>query len=779
MKNCLASLLLLFSTIICAQVDYSNSWEDFYSYNNVKNFIKVDNKIYAIVDNAIFIYDVATNEIAKLSSVQGLSGETTSSLYYSKPLEKLVIGYQTGLIEVVDNKGKITISNDIERLNITGSKRINYITPLGNNLLIATPFAIVQYDLERLQFGDTYFIGNNSSEVTINQIEVFQNKIYAATTQGIFIADANSTGLIDFNNWQQPQGSLLGNFNSVRAFNNKLYASSSTNFYELVNATTTQFRGFLNQEIIDIKSSNDFLTVSSKKQAKVYNTSLNEVLSVEPTTEKNFTLNTAFAEEQTLYVGTQEYGILQRPITGINYTEIHPAGPTANDVFSITAKNNNIWVVYGGFDGAFTPIGRTRGFDHFNGENWVQIPFNSDSPIADLIHVTVDPNNSNKVYISSWAQTLNFSTYPTSGGILVVENDEPTTFWNQTNSGLESFNQPTLPDYRTIRVNGTAFDRQGNFWVTNALVANKLKKLTPDGSWVSYDLSSLMTNKALGLTELVIDKSNTIWIGTRRNGLLAFNENGNTKKALKTEITKGSLPDPNVRSIAVDRSNRIWIGTKKGLVLFSGGTSFFNTAIYDARPIIVEENGTASRLLGDQSVNSIAIDGADNKWFGTETGGVLGTNPSGQEMLFNFNKDNSPLPSNKIMKIQVDDVNGKVYFATDKGIVVFNNNVAPFGEKLGEVYAYPNPVKKEHNIVTIDGRNGTHIPRGTNVKILDASGRLVYETNVVEGQELKGGKVVWNKRNLANKKVASGVYIVLLIDPDSGETSTTKIAIIN
>ena len=65
------------------------------------------------------------------------------------------------------------------------------------------------------------------------------------------------------------------------------------------------------------------------------------------------------------------------------------------------------------------------------------------------------------------------------------------------------------------------------------------------------------------------------------------------------------------------------------------------------------------------------------------------------------------------------------------------------------------------------------------VKILDAAGNLVFETNVKEGQELYGGKVVWNKTNLAGKKVASGVYIVLLSSNEGTETSITKIAIIN
>ena len=155
------------------------------------------------------------------------------------------------------------------------------------------------------------------------------------------------------------------------------------------------------------------------------------------------------------------------------------------------------------------------------------------------------------------------------------------------------------------------------------------------------------------------------------------------------------------------------------------------------------------------------------------------TNPSGQTTLANFSKENSPLPSNRILKIRVDDNNGKVYFATDKGIVAYNSNVAPFGDVLADVYGYPNPALKNHETITITGRNGTNLPKGTNVKILDVAGNLVYETNVIEGQEVQGGKVVWNKKNLAGNSVASGVYIVLLSNDDASETATAKIAIVN
>lgn len=778
MKKYICLSIFFLSLQIWSQQDFSSNWEDFYAYNNVKDFIKVNSKFYAVTDNAVFIYDESTQEINKLSSVHGLSGETATSIHFSDTYQKLVIGYRTGLLEIVDSDGKITVANDIERLSITGDKEVKDINEFGNKLYLSTPFAIVVFDIENSQFGDTYFIGNNSTEVTINQTAIFDDTIYAATELGIFTANINSQNLIDFNNWQQPQGDLLGNFKTVEIFNDQVFTSKNNIFYKINSSTILQVISTLADNVLNLKASEEFIAITTRKSAIIYNNLLNQELVSNPTPEYDFNLQSSYAENNSVYLGTSEYGILQRSFSdAVEYYEIHPEGPISNDIFSITAENNNIWVVYGGYDGAFTPLQRQKGFSHYNGEDWVNTPYNPLYPARDLVHVTIDPNNPEKVFISSWGQTSS-GQLDATGGILVIENNEVVTFLNHTNSGLEDL-APNNPDYFSVRINGTAFDGQGNLWVANGWVDKRLKKLSTNGTWSEYDLSSIITSSAFGLTELVIDNSGSVWIGSRRNGVLVYNESGDRKRALITEVTKGSLPDPNTSSLAIDRNNRIWIGTKKGLVVYSNTAGIFDGSIYDANPIIIEDDGIPKKLLGDQPVNTIAIDGADNKWFGTDTGGALATNPSGRETLFNFNKDNSPLPSNKIVKIKVDNSNGKVFFATNKGVVAFNNNVAPFGDSLGEVYAFPNPVRKEHLFVTIDGRNNTHLPRGTNVKILDASGRLVHETNVIEGQELKGGKVIWNKTNLAGKKVASGVYVVLLTLPDRSESSFTKIAIIN
>ena len=772
-------VFLIFSTsLISAQVDYSDSWEDFFSYNNVKDFIKSENILYALSDNAIFTYDFTTQEIKKLSSVQGLSGETTSAIHFSTQSDRLVIGYKNGLVEVVDSDGSITISADILNFNQTGEKSINDIFEYQGKLYLSTSFAIIEYNIDQLEFGDTFFIGNNSSDVKINEIVVLNDFIYAATERGIYKADFNNANLIDFNNWNLIS-SVNNNYTNIIIFNSKIYTTLNKKLFEVTETNEIVLIEDYSSSIISLKGSSTNLTVVLNSSVNVYSTNFDLVLQNNSDINFDYILNTAFAENNQLFLATKQFGILSSLISDdIIFQEIHPEGPVSNDVFSVTAKNNQLWVVYGGYTPTMAPIQPELGYSHYNGENWLTEENDLDNSFPGFVDVTLDPNNENKAFISSFGSTNQINTYQT-GGLFVVENDEITNFYNNLNSPLEDIYETNpLINSVTVRISGSVFDNQGNLWIANIGLSNELKKFS-NGSWTEYDISSVKPNSSFGLSEIITDRNNSIWMGTRGDGVIVFNQNGERIRSLTALPTEGSLPNLRVISLATDSDNRIWIGTISGLVVFSNASGVFDADVVDAQPVIFEEDGIAKKLLGDQYISAIAVDGANNKWFGTSDGGVTYTNPNGQTTIATFSKENSPLPSDRITKISVDKEFGKVFFATDKGIVAYNSNVAPFGETLGEVYAYPNPVRKFHSTVTIDGRNDTNLPKGTNVKILDIAGNLVYETNVIEGQELQGGKVIWDKKNLAGNNVASGIYIVLLANEDASETSSTKIAIIN
>ena len=130
-------------------------------------------------------------------------------------------------------------------------------------------------------------------------------------------------------------------------------------------------------------------------------------------------------------------------------------------------------------------------------------------------------------------------------------------------------------------------------------------------------------------------------------------------------------------------------------------------------------DGTPRKLLGDETVNTIAVDGANNKWFGTENGGVTYTNPSGQNTIANFSKQNSPIPSDRIVKIAVDKDTGKVFFATDKGLVAYKGNAVDAKKYDGPLYAYPNPVPpnfdgdiKKSDILNKNNLHNTYMIKG-------------------------------------------------------------------
>ena len=160
---------------------------------------------------------------------------------------------------------------------------------------------------------------------------------------------------------------------------------------------------------------------------------------------------------------------------------------------------------------------------------------------------------------------------------------------------------------------------------------------------------------------------------------------------------------------------------------------------------------------------------ANRKWIGTNSNGIYLVSADGQETIHHFTTENSPLPSDCIESIAINDVTGEVFIGTDKGIASYSSDAIAAADKLVEsnVYAYPNPVRADYSgNISIVG-----LTHGCVVKIVDAAGFLVNEG------ESNGGMYLWNGRNSRGEKVASGVYYVLTYDSDGREGVATKILI--
>lgn len=155
-------LLVAFTNISFAQV-YSDNWEEHFSYLDIKDVSKGNNKIFAAAENAVFVYDLNTFEIETISSINGLSGETISSIHYSENYGLLLIGYENGLMEVVEdnNDDVLTVIDILEKPTIPPTnKEINHFNEVNDVVYISTDYGISVYNLNNLEFGDTYYIGD-------------------------------------------------------------------------------------------------------------------------------------------------------------------------------------------------------------------------------------------------------------------------------------------------------------------------------------------------------------------------------------------------------------------------------------------------------------------------------------------------------------------------------------------------------------------------------------------------------------------------------------------
>lgn len=757
-------ILILFLFVFSIQFSLAQSnllWKGYFSYNEIKDVAQSESQFFAASENALFSKSTLTNLIKTTNTINGFPSQTISAIFHSPTFQKTLVGYENGLLVVV-NENDGTILNVVDIINkkiAPNIKKINHFNESNGIVYIACDFGIVQYNLATLQFGDTYFIGSNIPEIIVNQTAVFDGYIYAATlTEGLKRAEVSNPNLIDANQWVKISD---GNFLGVTNFKTHLFTSkSSGEISKSENGTTfSNFGALLSPAAVDIRTSENRLVVTSPTSVFVYNDQLaltNQINKSQITTE-NVTFSCGTVLNSTIYIGTTENGVITLKLNNpTNFEFISPNGPARNSIFSINANSSNLWATFGEYNQFVSPRYRSFGFDKYTaGQGWKNVPFSKVDGAVDLVRLTVSPTNENKIFISSF-----------HSGLLEFEDDQLTKHYTQTNSGLESI----VGNFVSVRIEQSAFDKEGNLWLTNGLVKNGLKVLKKNGQWQSFDAGSILGNPLGGrFTRLTIDKNSTKWICTLDDGLIAYNETyKNEFKKINEASDDTPLPNNSVQAVAVDNRNQLWIGTRKGLRVISSVSSFLSEEPLKAYPIIIVEDGLPQELLYEQFITDIVVDGANNKWVSTTDAGVFLFSPNGQTTLYHFTTSNSPLPSNNVNDVDINQSTGEVFFATTKGMVSFKGTAISESKDLSNVIVYPNPVRPEYSgTVKITG-----VLDKANIKITDIEGNLVYE--VIS----EGGSIEWDTTAFGKYKVATGVYMIFISAQDGIETKVKKVMII-
>lgn len=757
MKNKVVGILLfLFVGGVYSQ--NNKLWKGYFSYNNVTDISEGNSNIIATSENALFKRNIATNQINKLSTVDGLSGQNITQVYFSKVFNKTIIGYETGLIIVI-NENDNSVLNVVDILNKASvpqnQKKINHLMEYKGKLFISTGYGISVFDLANSEFGDTYFIGSGGSNVKINQTTVYNNEIYAvAEGYGILKANVNNNNLIDYNQWSMFSS---GNWLFVESSENKLIAqNNSAALYSYVTGGTLSFVNFVSANAVDAKYASGNFVVTLPNLITIYDSQFNLVNSINQTTLGTSFFTCATKISNKIYIGTQNDGVRVIDLNNVNVSEnITPNGPIRNRVFRLKSFSKGFWAVYGDYTSGFNPYPLdSYGVSKFQVDSdWKHIPYQSLFNAKSISGVLINPKNENDVYLSSYYS-----------GLIQLQNDVPIKIYNTSNSSLVTISGQVPDD---LRVAQPDFDKNGNIWMVTSLTNNPLHQFKTNGQWSAYNLPCIQSPTENSYNGLVVDKNGTKWVITNHTGVVGFNE---TKNKCIT-ITQGQNPDfpaEDIRCLAIDNKNKLWIGTVAGLRVLQNVDQFLTQNQLNPTSIIILEGSTAEELLFNQFITDIVVDGANNKWVATAGAGVFHLSSDGQKTLHRFTTANSPLPNDTVIDLDINETTGEVFFVTDGGVVSYNGTATKGRENFENLVIYPNPVRPEFNgNVVITG-----LMDKSNVKITDIEGNLVYEAIS------EGGTVEWNTTVFGKNKVASGVYLVLLTAEDGSESQIGKVMVV-
>jgi hypothetical protein len=745
-----------------------NEWRVHFPSSEAIAIAQGNYRVFCATPSYVYAYNVQDNGFERYSKNNLLSSTGISAMTFDNQTNTLVVGYEDGDLDLIKD-GRTFNVKSIKNSNIAALKTINRIQFNQGLLYLSCAFGVVVYDQIRQEVKDTYVVGPGGATAQVWSTILLESEILAATDIGLFKANRNNPFLADFNSWsrvetiENPENGIY----QMVSFNDKVFVAQSREgeedaiFYSEDLLTWTLFRtgGFF--ENMDV--SNNKLVICFVSLLQVIEQDLSiygEWYSLGNKTI--YPKDALMLPTWEVFLAESDFGMVKIiPWLG-QYEKFSPNAPASNFAFALFHQDKRLIKTSGGPSGNWARQFNNRGFDVFHQGTWKS--FNTDDEVLqgarDISGFAIDPNDENHWFVGTWGD-----------GLLEMRNGEVINQYNESNSPLQGSPETFGPGVLSVQ-----FDDNNNLWMSNGYANTPVVVLTKEGNWAAHETSSLGAVGSNLLGRFVIAQTGHKWfIRERGGGILVYDDNGTPEnhnddraKSINASDGSGGLPTTDVLSIAEDLNGEIWVGTLEGIAVFYAPGSVFSGGNFDAQQILIEQDGNIQILLETEAVQAIAVDGANQKWLGTQASGAFLMSSNGTEQLRHFTTENSPLPSNNILSIAVDGETGEVFFGTEMGLVSFRGT-ATDGLASNQCFpVFPNPVRENYDgPVAITG-----LARNTNVKITDLTGNLVFETTS------EGGQAIWNGRDNKGERVTTGVYLALCTAPEGASKCVSKIMVV-
>lgn len=763
-----AGFLLLFPILgtVSAQDAAVGHWKTYWAASSILQMVQRDVDVFGVMEDGLAYVDTRDDILYGFDRNDGLSNVGVSALEYEPLYDALIVGYSDGMLDLVFGQDVVALSY-IRDADMDGSKAINQVASGGRYAYLATGFGIVVVDLRKEEIKETYFVGDNNSRQNVASICTDGEYIFAIVDSRLKYAAADAPNLNDYAVWKTD--SLLEGVSLRRCaiWNGLLAVGSGNQVFigkpgqswrelPLSGATAlTVLRGFGDELLAGYYDS------MSGWRADVY--AQDQSLAYTTKGKNARAIGAALLDGQGhVWLGLETGEMLRIDRRTGETVSFLKEGPASSRCFDLSKTGPSLTVSGGGYSNSFAPSAIPFEVSVYDDGEWTVYDQESlqaagvPSSVRSVVQTVEDP-----------LQPGHFFAATSAYGLLEILPDGKMNLYTPENSTLQYNNV----DHASCRVYGLDFDADGNLWILNNLSDMALHCRKRDGSWQAYDLgvSGLRPER---VSDLLVDYWQHQWVLFDNSNVAVYETDGSYIQGLQVNMNNGNdLQTSQVFCIIEDDLGHIWMGTERGVKVIDQHARMFDDPVGNftsvpVNTVRVPRDGYLINLLEDNQIMAIAVDGGNRKWLGTNSDGLYLVSSDGIEEIEHFTMANSPLPSNSITDLAIDDETGELFVATDRGLVSYRGTATRTeGNPEDVVRAFPNPVRPGYQgLINIKG-----LPQNAIVKITDTRGTLIYQ-----GQAT-GGQLSWDGYGMQGRRPDSGILFVFASTEEGEQRLACKI----
>ena len=774
---------------------YSNDWSHITSHLDVTDIASDTQKVYASTAGGLLILDKESHQLLMLNANDGIYPADLKSIFIDSR-NNILLGSNgpEPSIQVIDSN--YAHMNTVYLNGIEGLRQIIDIVEYNNNIYALGRGSDIDFFIEFKYDNNGYLYYQTILNLpiqnisTIYDLDIINDELFITTNKGVVSGMSNNNQTV----W-----SINNLIDLDKTFLNNDYLFGD------------EFRG---ESIVDIinSSDSDFNIVTTQSLYRVFETDTIKIFDC-PYESADF--SNIYQIDNTIVLSVENMGLYSLLVDNNNIIEKNmylPETILQNKFSSITVTDQGQIVAVSTNGGAIIDNGQITNFVPYNNKKNYPVNNYISSTILDFnIYgnfdgfstnyrsslqppISMTSSNWNSIYFTNPGITPDFNNIYNSPLVEInLDSYECLNYGigDSVIDGMDGIVDTESTSSNYMFINFLKQDSNNNIWVLNPYAENDnniIAVQTPEKSWYhlkdSYGLNFSNNNNSLLPTSIDFDSSGRAWISFRRH----LNQNGEV-------VSSGGIKILDYNNTINDLSDDQWLELANSEILPNGSYTevwslAFSKNLDEDILWILTGDGVKGYIVDDLELieypqafyeniyfdefDKLKVDSQNNLWIITRHSGVrvISQDTSTWPNSDGITTENSPILSDIVYDVDFDKNNGKVYFATDKGISIRNSpfTQSPVSNNSNEILLSPNPFQLSGDkLLSI-----WNLFPGSKIRIMTLNGTVLKTFQLKQNEN----KIYsWNGTLNSGEFISPGIYLITSSHPDY-QSRIGKLAII-